>query len=590
MKPKKNVLTWLTVLALAIATAGFAAPAAAAADSRWTFEANTVGQPPTGCSTPAGQTAAVVSNASAHAGTKSLQVSDNSSTSMTTINCPDTARVGATWKFWVNPVSIGTALTFSLLGRTAGSTSDSTVFHLDIAADGGLNWYNGSRWIPISQRGAVPIGTSTWSLVTVQVPTSQNIAYVSVNGTYVGAGFPSASSAIQRIDGFQFTSGGTVPTGDAGYFDDVSLGDASPGAPPSAPFVPGSPSTIDGPSTSIRDYPTGAAVVHDPTSPTGRTELIDYATHPDTGNTGGNLMATSTDNGAHWTVNNSRNPAPNWPSMQLSVLRDGTLLAIDYHTYMPSSTGGLSSEVDYATSSDAGVTWTQHTGTLRTTVPMGSLGTSERSGVPLGGFVVVFNVVEDADGTLYQSAYGKLSGDSTYRQVLLKSTDRGANWTIDGTVGTTKPSGADSGFIGFAEGTVARVADGSLLMVMRTGDPEPMYTSRSTDNGVTWSTPQPLIAGGGTVVGIYPQLTLLPNGKLILLVGRPGLRMMESTDGSGKSWSKPVPLDQADTGNGTFVPLDSTHLLLFGDRRSNWLQPANGLNYEVWSSVVTLAS
>ena len=42
---------------------------------------------------------------------------------------------------------------------------------------------------------------------------------------------------------------------------------------------------------------------------------------------------------------------------------------------------------------------------------------------------------------------------------------------------------------GFCEAAIQRVADGSLLAVMRTGSYLAMYVARSTDNGVTWTTP-----------------------------------------------------------------------------------------------------
>ena len=69
---------------------------------------------------------------------------------------------------------------------------------------------------------------------------------------------------------------------------------------------------------------------------------------------------------------------------------------------------------------------------------------------------------------------------------------------------------------------------------MRIGSYLPMYVARSTDNGATWSAATQLTADGQPVVSVYPTLTLLPGGPLVLLVGRPGLSLLSSPDGSGR--------------------------------------------------------
>lgn len=85
---------------------------------------------------------------------------------------------------------------------------------------------------------------------------------------------------------------------------------------------------------------------------------------------------------------------------------------------------------------------------------------------------------------------------------------------------------------------LARVADGSLLTVMRTGGgyerQYPMYQARSLDNGLTWRAPETL-----GVYSVDPDLCLMSNGLLACSFGRPTMEIMFSPDGSGYTWRQP---------------------------------------------------
>jgi hypothetical protein len=82
-------------------------------------------------------------------------------------------------------------------------------------------------------------------------------------------------------------------------------------------------------------------------------------------------------------------------------------------------------------------------------------------------------------------------------------------------------------------------------------------------------------------------MSLLPDGKLVLLVGRPGLTLLSSPDGSGRTWTRPVTVDYANSANGAFLPIDRHHLLVFGDRGANWSQPTPQ-TYQVWTRLITI--
>lgn len=163
------------------------------------------------------------------------------------------------------------------------------------------------------------------------------------------------------------------------------------------------------------------------------------------------------------------------------------------------------------------------------------------------------------DGSLIAGIYpgyllrGDGSADRYDHTFFYRSTDSGHTWTIQGRILyqpdlKADPRGADR--MGYTEPAFEILADGSLLCVMRTSDGigiGPMYASRSTDLGKTWSKPEVM-----TPNGVLPKLLRLDNGVLVLSSGRPGVQVRFSTDGKGKQWTDPFEMvprspDGADT-------------------------------------------
>ena len=68
---------------------------------------------------------------------------------------------------------------------------------------------------------------------------------------------------------------------------------------------------------------------------------------------------------------------------------------------------------------------------------------------------------------------------------------------------------------GFCEPDMVILANGDILCMMRTGSRSPMYQSRSTDGGSTWTTPESI-----GWPGVKPDLQLLTNGVLACSSGR----------------------------------------------------------------------
>ena len=157
--------------------------------------------------------------------------------------------------------------------------------------------------------------------------------------------------------------------------------------------------------------------------------------------------------------------------------------------------------------------------------------------------------LELPNGDLVVAAYGCLDSDIAggvvtdytrypeewyfckYRTVLLRSVDGGRHWELFSTVACDP----ELGWEGFCEPTLARLANGDLLCVMRNGEHgapgEELYQARSRDDGATWEAPERLIARG-----VWPRLCVLADGTAVCAYGRPGCKLMISPGGDGTDW------------------------------------------------------
>ncbi len=130
--------------------------------------------------------------------------------------------------------------------------------------------------------------------------------------------------------------------------------------------------------------------------------------------------------------------------------------------------------------------------------------------------------------------------DPLWHTFVYRSTDSGHSWQVQGRLlyegdPTADPKHARRA--GFTEPALEVLPDGSLLCVMRTTDGTgigPMYRTRSTDLGRTWTKPIAFSKNG-----VLPRLLQLENGVLVLSSGRPGVQVRFSVDGKGEHWTKP---------------------------------------------------
>lgn len=561
--------------------------------SRLTFESDRVGSLPPDCSTLDRYLPAAVSDDIAYEGARSLRLRDTRSTASVGLTCTAPPQQGAYLSFQVHPRSLQ-GFTFELIGRSLLPTGQpaNALFRFAIRADGGIQWYEQwtATWRELSPAGSVRIGE--WAHIEVAVPADNAAARVSIDGDYVGSAGAtignnsSRHNEVTAITGIAFT---TSASGAAATRDDVSVDDVAFGTPattPAAaigtlPFHISETTTIDASGEQV-GFPNPGVVV--PNGEDGERVLIPYSGHPDVDDAAGTRMGGSDDGGASWFSGQDLNPMPDTSGVTITKLRSGDLLAVNFHAYMKEGTGERQAVVETAVSDDNGRTWTHRSGTMTTPEAMRPIGASERPGTTLGGFVLLHTIVEDPDGSLYMSAYGYYASDEKFRQIVLVSRNGGVDWSVAGTVAVADP--AQSGvtaYEGPSEGAIERLADGSLLMVMRVGWRLPMISARSTDNGVTWSDPKPIDVGPADqdLLSVQPTLELLPTGELLLMAGRPGIVMTISESGRGDDWTVPVGIDYANTENGSFTVLDPTTVIVAGDR-------GRAAPWEVWSRTVAI--
>ena len=141
-------------------------------------------------------------------------------------------------------------------------------------------------------------------------------------------------------------------------------------------------------------------------------------------------------------------------------------------------------------------------------------------------------VLQLPDGTCLMGIYGADYGSSVCRAYAVRSHDGGERW------GEPSLIACDSeGRLSFEEPALVRAADGSLLAILRCGEPgkyEYLYQARSFDQGRSW------VNLGVTPMWGHPaHLLLLADGRLLCSYGyrRPpyGVRACVSED-HGATW------------------------------------------------------
>ena len=183
------------------------------------------------------------------------------------------------------------------------------------------------------------------------------------------------------------------------------------------------------------------------------------------------------------------------------------------------------------------------------------------------------------DGSIWGIRYGKRFVDGKvqdkFHVLIFRSTDDGHTWSLHSEIPYRGDSKADPDWPkqeGFSEPDVAFMPDGSAFCLMRTTyglGPAPMYSTRSTDGGKTWSRPQIF-----DKIGVWPRLLALKCGVTLTSYGRPGLYLRATDDRSGKAWRpritilEPGKVHEDTCSYSALMALDdATALLVYSDFR-----------------------
>ena len=295
------------------------------------------------------------------------------------------------------------------------------------------------------------------------------------------------------------------------------------------------------------------------------------------------------------------------PINSMTQLADGSLVAVGFRTATPLTTRGVGQraipahlrgggarqfQTTFWRSHDYGATWVERHGTIS-------------AGDAYDAVFFHRGILAGANGSLLATTHGYLHGDHKYRSMLARSTDGGATWRIVSTIAKT-PAGWR--IEGRSEPTMARAANGDLVVVMRQSAPvnpavcngsrqgAGLVISRSSNDGASWTPARSLVGAGLDVYNVSsadPDLTRMPGGQLILSYGRPGNKILVSADGNGMTWSN-LTVTMAGTSSGytSIVALTRTTALQMGDYGSNWcFRAGSGLHrVGIWAKAIGLGN
>jgi photosystem II stability/assembly factor-like uncharacterized protein len=217
----------------------------------------------------------------------------------------------------------------------------------------------------------------------------------------------------------------------------------------------------------------------------------------------------SRDGGETW---QEREPGGASP-MNLTVLPDGTTVLCLTSKWggSPGADGTIAATLHL--SEDGGATWWKKPASVR-----------------LSGEEKLYlhrSMVALPDGTLLSTLYGRRPDEPKYFSGLIRSTDGGESWEYFADIAYDPDAPQE----GYCEPAMILLANGDLLTMLRTGSSSPMFQTRSSDGGKTWSAPERVMDHG-----VNPDLCLMDNGVLVCSYGRPGAGIMFSYDGTGTKW------------------------------------------------------
>jgi hypothetical protein len=201
-------------------------------------------------------------------------------------------------------------------------------------------------------------------------------------------------------------------------------------------------------------------------------------------------------------------------------------------------------------------------------------------GIMGSGFYPDHAILQLRDGRLMATAYGNYDTDKTpsdgfpasyhfrkYRSIALFSSDKGRTWGNPVTVATCADVAVTQE--GPDEPRLVRAANGDILCVMRSGGtlafgpPTPLYCSRSTDEGQTWSKPQAILDRG-----TWPNVCVMRSGIIVCTTSRRGNWLLFSQD-NGNHWKGAFQFDPGDSYNCVIEVAPDTVLVIYDPPAGN---------------------
>lgn len=240
----------------------------------------------------------------------------------------------------------------------------------------------------------------------------------------------------------------------------------------------------------------------------------------------------SDDGGKTW------HPTPPWPSYGVYQFEDGEIICLSGRWCQIMSGHGFVYSVALFRSTDNGYTFKQKKALLYG-IPMLADVKCQRSKFERYANVN-HQIVKSGDSTLLASVQGKFEGDIKERTFIMRALNGVGNlWDYLSTVAfdLTKEGNRP---LGFDEPNLLVLPSGDILCFMRTGSKHgnPLYMSRSKDNGLNWSNADPIAN-----LGVYPTACLMKNGVIAVVYGRPGDWIIFSADG-GQTWINEMCLNE----------------------------------------------
>ena len=168
-----------------------------------------------------------------------------------------------------------------------------------------------------------------------------------------------------------------------------------------------------------------------------------------------------------------------------------------------------------------------------------SFALSQRCGLLMSGEKMYFSLYGhgfNSDATSPEDAMLKYM--DKYCVYIFESCDCGRTWTYLSQIPTNdEVVSSNPAAEGFCEPMMAKLPDGSISILLRTGSKNPSYIARSTDGCKTWSTPKIFDTNG-----VLPQILTLKSGVTIASYGRPIMKIRATSDPLGVDWEDPTVL------------------------------------------------